>query len=151
MVIQKKKKTGVGAELIGELITMRWRQKEYPALVIGHKRNKHKLYYPSDRTTEVCDLTKRSWRQDNPEVQGWNRKGLVGRRIVLVEQWDDLEDMPYEAFVIHYVQPYKYRVLYTQDDSIVIRNLGNDRELDWEILERGQYWYEGKKIGSWSK
>lgn len=140
-----------GRELIGELITVRWRRAEYPALVIGYKRKKHKLYYPSDRTTEVCDLTDRSWRRDNPIVPGWNRDGLVGRRIVLVEKWDDLDDEPYEAFVVNYVEPYKYRVLYTQDDSMVVRNLGKNKMLDWELLDKGQCNYKGRKIGSWSK
>lgn len=149
-----------GQELVGETITIRWvvHGELFAALVVGWRmdsrgRQTHKVWYPLDHTLEDVELAKRDWMRYNPQVEGWDRSGLVGRRVVQRRPTPS-GVKNYEAFVVEHMafvtqRDFVYRVLRTVDDEITVLDLG--RALDeWELLEPDATTFRGERIETWS-
>lgn len=164
-------KLGPGEELIGKCIRVRWPGNGgvYDALVLGFqnrgiKNQMHKLYYTADESTEVLDLSKREWKVAKPGTEPWDRNGLVGKRLVVYWQLEDLKEIqeqkrgrkikenikvPFEAFVVQFIDKFMYRLLYTQDDSLDERDLHADQQA-WDLLDPGVFEVDNMPVVSWS-
>lgn len=160
--------TPAGTELIGAVISIRWpgNGDQYVALVIGFqaaagvtpgRSGLHKVYYVADESTEIIDLSTREWQRDGPGTDKWDRSGLVGKRIVVF--WEgEYEDtvvkeppsrIPFEAFVVRYLDGFRYRLLYTQDDNLEDRDLGTNTA-SWDVVEPGVSTFQDLPIVSWT-
>ncbi len=153
-----------GGELIGATIAIRWpgNGEMFVALVVGCKeeglgKTKHKIYYVVDESTEVIDLTTRHWVRNGPGCEQWDTSGLVSRRIIVL--WDGVYDgepedtplrpIPYEAFVVKYIENFRYRLLYTQGDSLEDRDMEKNTD-SWELCEPGVWSFDDMPLVSWS-
>lgn len=153
-----------GGELIGATIAIRWpgNGEMFVALVVGCQeeqfgRTKHKIFYVVDQSTEVIDLTTRHWMRNGPGCEDWDTSGLVGRRVVVL--WEGVYDgeaedtplrpIPYEAFVVKYIENFRYRLLYTQGDSLEDRDMDKNTDT-WELCDPGVWTFDGLPLVSWT-
>ncbi len=160
-----------GSEIVGKVITIEWpgNAELYRGLVIGcqfgPEKTLHKIFYVEDESMETMDLSKRSWAHGSNDEVPWNNSGLVGKRLYVYWDGEYTEDdvqkkaeekfgtkktkVPYEAFVVKFLGPHKYRLLYTLDDNLENRNL-NDDDADWNVIDSDVMDVDGLPIISWT-
>ncbi len=172
--LRRQSEPAPGAELIGSCITVRWPGNggNYVALVVGFldkgpNNRMHKVYYVADESTEILNLAKREWVREGPGTEPWDRNGLVGKRLYVYwdgEYADDQGDdqrraeekfgkgktkVPFEAFVVQFIDSFRYRLLYTQDDNLEDRDLTQEDQA-WDVLEPGVMKVDNMSVISWS-
>lgn len=160
-----------GSEIVGKVITIEWpgNTELYKGLVVGcqfgPEKTLHKIFYVEDESMETVDLSVRSWAHGNKEEVPWNSSGLVGKRLYVYWEGEYVEDdvqkraeekfkskktkVPYEAYVVKFLGPHKYRLLYTLDDNLENRNL-NDDDADWNVVDAGVTEVDDLPIVSWT-
>lgn len=149
------------SELIGKTISVRWPDngEMYEALVVGCRNSEynylqHKVFYVADGTLEVLDLSLRDWIYVD---RVFRTDGNLGRRVAI--WWDAVyegepEDaptqrIPFEAFIVKYIENGTYRLFYPDSDVIEDRHLMKS-DLEWSFCDPKVWYVDGCVLASWS-
>lgn len=161
----------IGAEIIGKCGTVTYPNdgKRYKCLAIGcyvgKKKTVHRVYNLEYATRETLDMSTVNWSLLSRSSLPWSSNGLTGKRLWVY--WNgEYEDksvqkkaiekfgkgktkIACEAYVVKYLAPQRYRLLYTCDDLLEDRILDDDSE-DWNIVFDYQTEVEGLPIVGWT-
>lgn len=164
------RKPPMDASLVGKCITVKWPRNggKYKCLVMGcvviKGIAKYKVFYFEDSKTGTVVLSKGTWKMDRAEQSPWNVKEHLGKRLYVYwegEYGDEkvqqkAEDLfgegntkvPFEAFVVKFLGPNRYQLLYNSTGEFEDRTLTNS-DNGWNVFVDGVMEVNGLPVIGW--